>query len=154
VPAEIKRRRPGADVVTVAFVEVAADAATPEAYAPRFHAPKLPFDLVWFTPRWSDEDQCAQLRKKSIERVRLLSNEVFSGARFRWPRRARAGAWARLRRSFSQVIWPWRALGAGLGPRGGRSGAGRRTALAPRRRCPPPRGACRRECARCGENAG
>jgi hypothetical protein len=61
----LREVKPDARVFSTAFVEVEGALATPEAYAPRFQAARLPFDFVWFTPRARDEDPCAgfQLRR-------------------------------------------------------------------------------------------
>jgi uncharacterized iron-regulated protein len=58
VPLRIRAARPGARVVSVAFVEVDRDRTTPESYAGRYAATRLPFDFVWFTPRANDDDPC------------------------------------------------------------------------------------------------
>jgi uncharacterized iron-regulated protein len=65
VAARLREVKPDARVFSTAFVEVEGALATPEAYAPRFQAARLPFDFVWFTPRARDEDPCAgfQLRR-------------------------------------------------------------------------------------------
>ncbi len=59
VPQRLAALRPGAAIVSVAFVEVEAGLPTPAAYAARFNASSLPFDFVWFTPRANDDDPCA-----------------------------------------------------------------------------------------------
>jgi uncharacterized iron-regulated protein len=59
VPPHLLATRPGARVISVGFVEVEQSLHTPEAYAARFGAPRLPFDFVWFTPRANDDDPCA-----------------------------------------------------------------------------------------------
>lgn len=61
-PALLRRRKSA--VVAVAFVEVRAEWARPDDYAGAFGALRLPFDYVWFTPRASDADHCAEVRKK------------------------------------------------------------------------------------------
>ncbi|MGM0632700.1 MAG: ChaN family lipoprotein [Pseudomonadota bacterium] len=47
----------GADVVTVAFLEVEEGKQTPEAYLSPGEVP--PWDYVWFTPATEEEDYCA-----------------------------------------------------------------------------------------------
>lgn len=69
VPASLSRRQPEATVASVAFVEVQDAAGTPDAYRARFGAERLPFDLIWFTPRVDDEDPCEKFRK-DLERLR------------------------------------------------------------------------------------
>jgi uncharacterized iron-regulated protein len=55
---------PARRVVSIAFAEVEAGRVDPPSYASRWHARTLPFDYVWFTPRATDEDPCAEMRKK------------------------------------------------------------------------------------------
>ncbi|MCL2450294.1 MAG: ChaN family lipoprotein [Polyangiaceae bacterium] len=62
VPAQLARAFQTASIA-VGLLEVRAELATPDAYASAFDAPALPFDYVWFTPRASDVDHCAQLRE-------------------------------------------------------------------------------------------
>ena len=54
VPAFIRARAPGARIVSVAFAEVERGVEVPNAQA---------FDFVWYTPRATDEDPCAAMRK-------------------------------------------------------------------------------------------
>ncbi len=68
VPAFLARLAPGADVASVAFLEVEEDRREPEAYAARFGG-RLPYDYVWFTARLDDEDPCEKFRK-SLQRLR------------------------------------------------------------------------------------
>ena len=56
VPLQLAAR--GRTCVSLAFVEVAEGRTRPEEYAARWGAATLPFDVVWFTPRASDEDPC------------------------------------------------------------------------------------------------
>jgi hypothetical protein len=51
--------RPDARSASVAFVEVTAEAQSPDAYAREFQAGTLPFDYVWFTPRMRRAGPCA-----------------------------------------------------------------------------------------------
>jgi uncharacterized iron-regulated protein len=51
-------------VLTVALVEVRGEWTHPSEYAAAFDGPALPFDYVWFTPRVSDTDHCAEVRTK------------------------------------------------------------------------------------------
>ncbi len=62
VPFHLRRRAPDASLVSLAFLEVDADAKAPAAYAARFDG-ALPFDYVWFTARADDTDPCAKLQK-------------------------------------------------------------------------------------------
>jgi hypothetical protein len=64
--ASIDARTPRSAVrlLTVALVEVRREWRAPAAYAAAFSASALPFDYVWFTPRASDVDHCAELRAK------------------------------------------------------------------------------------------
>ena len=57
VPLHLKRRAPGARVVTVGFAEVEGGLLEPAAYAGAYGG-RLPFDFVWFTPRVDDNDPC------------------------------------------------------------------------------------------------
>ncbi len=62
VPMHLREKSPAARVVSVAFLEVEPESASlssPPTYAARFHASRLPFDFVWFTPRANDDDPCA-----------------------------------------------------------------------------------------------
>jgi uncharacterized iron-regulated protein len=60
VPVRLHAAQPNARVVSVAFVEVDSQRSSPQDYASRFGTTTLPFDFVWFTPRASDDDPCAQ----------------------------------------------------------------------------------------------
>jgi uncharacterized iron-regulated protein len=60
VPVVIHARRPEAKIVSVGFTEVTREAAEPAAYASHYAAKELPFDYVWFTPRYTDEDPCVK----------------------------------------------------------------------------------------------
>lgn len=62
VPALLTAAAPAARVTSVAFVEVADTWTAPSAYAARFGAAAVPFDVVWFTPRANDDDPCAGMR--------------------------------------------------------------------------------------------
>ncbi len=68
VPAALERRRPGARVHSIAFLEVRAGADDPAAYAERFGG-HLPFHAVWFTPRVDDLDPCRKFQR-ALERLR------------------------------------------------------------------------------------
>ncbi len=61
VPAQLTRTY-GVTSLAIGLVQVSAQDASPESYAAEFGAPVLPFDFVWFTPRGSDVDHCAELR--------------------------------------------------------------------------------------------
>jgi uncharacterized iron-regulated protein len=51
-------------VLSVAFVEVGDDATLPGDYASPFGTDRLPFDYVWFTPRFDNSDPCEEFRKQ------------------------------------------------------------------------------------------
>jgi uncharacterized iron-regulated protein len=51
-------------VVSVGFVEVGDEAVLPSDYASAFGTDRLPFDYVWFTPRFDNSDPCEQFRKQ------------------------------------------------------------------------------------------
>jgi uncharacterized iron-regulated protein len=63
VPRVLARRVAPGDIVSVAFVEVASGEVAPLAYGRAWNVARPPFDAMWFTPRRSDEDPCASLRK-------------------------------------------------------------------------------------------
>ncbi len=69
VPAHLARHAPGTGVVSVAFLEVQAEAIAPAAYAEHWDGGTLPFDYVWFTPRIDDVDPCEKFRL-DLERLR------------------------------------------------------------------------------------
>lgn len=58
VPEFLRRMAPGRKVVSIGLVESYPDRRTPDAYAQDFGAPSLPFDFVWFTPRFDAADPC------------------------------------------------------------------------------------------------
>jgi uncharacterized iron-regulated protein len=66
VPFHLGRRVPDASLVSLAFLEVDAEAKAPAEYAARFEG-TLPFDYVWFTPRIDDTDPCARLRASLLD---------------------------------------------------------------------------------------
>ncbi len=61
VPAFLLRSSPSLKVASVAFLEVAPEARSPQDFAAEF-GPELPFDFVVFTPRAKREDPCEGLR--------------------------------------------------------------------------------------------
>jgi uncharacterized iron-regulated protein len=63
VPLSLARLRPERSVVSIAFVEAIDGQGDPRAYAASFAASRLPFDFVWFTPRVSEEDPCAAMKR-------------------------------------------------------------------------------------------
>jgi uncharacterized iron-regulated protein len=63
VPRELARIAPGETVVSIAFVEVSHADLDPRAYGAAWNAAGLPFDFVLFTPRTSDDDPCAKMRR-------------------------------------------------------------------------------------------
>jgi uncharacterized iron-regulated protein len=60
VPYYVRQRKAGVSTASVAFIEVVRGADAPSAYAEAFASAELPFDLVWFTPRASDDDPCGR----------------------------------------------------------------------------------------------
>ena len=54
----------GARIASIAFVEVERGVLDPAAYAAPLFAERLPFDLVWFTPRVDEKDPCASMHAK------------------------------------------------------------------------------------------
>jgi uncharacterized iron-regulated protein len=56
---DLAAREPGHPITSVAFAEVEAGRTEPAAYAARWNTTTLPFDFVWFTPRATDDDPCA-----------------------------------------------------------------------------------------------
>jgi len=58
VPEFLRRMAPGRKVVSVGLVESLPDHRKPEDFAEQFSAPSLPFDFVWFTPRFDAADPC------------------------------------------------------------------------------------------------
>ena len=52
----------GQKTFSLGFVEVAAGATDPSAYAAAYGGKALPFDAVWFTPALDDEDPCAGMK--------------------------------------------------------------------------------------------
>jgi uncharacterized iron-regulated protein len=68
VPTHLARQAPGATVASLAFVEVRADAPTPDAYGLRVHG-RPAFDFVWFTPRVDAADPCQRFQR-DLERLR------------------------------------------------------------------------------------
>lgn len=63
VPFVLSRLAPEKTAVSVAFLEVSDDGTSPADYNKSF-AGVLPFDFVWFTPRFSDKDYCLDLKEK------------------------------------------------------------------------------------------
>lgn len=56
VPLYLARLQPGERVLSVAFVEVQPEVIDPAGY-------DAGADLVWFTPRWGDDDPCEVMRE-------------------------------------------------------------------------------------------
>jgi len=67
-PYYLRLRLPGARVVSLAFMEVQDDAIAPGDYAEATGDAALPFDIVWFTPRFSNQDPCERFRE-SLEKL-------------------------------------------------------------------------------------
>jgi uncharacterized iron-regulated protein len=53
------------NLVVLGLVEVRPDWTEPERYNAAFGSSNLPFDFVWFTPRASDADHCAEIHAPS-----------------------------------------------------------------------------------------
>lgn len=51
------------NLLVIAWAEVQEEAVDADAYAAYWGAKKLPFDVVWFTPRFNRPDPCAQFRQ-------------------------------------------------------------------------------------------
>lgn len=64
VPARLATLSPGAQVRSMAFIEVLPGKQEPQDYTDRFGTQRLPFDYVWFTPAAQREDPCAKLRER------------------------------------------------------------------------------------------
>lgn len=64
VPLYLRAQAPEASIATVAPLEVREGWTQPEQYSAIFDDGRLPFDWVWFTPRMSDGDPCARLRRQ------------------------------------------------------------------------------------------
>lgn len=60
VPWYLAARDPKGTRLSIAFVEVEAERTQPSAYAERFAAQTLPFDLVFFTPAAQRDDPCGK----------------------------------------------------------------------------------------------
>ena len=65
VPMHLRRHGHLRKVVSHAFIDVQAGLPSPSDYADRYGVATLPFDYVWFTPRFSDEDPCAGFQAPS-----------------------------------------------------------------------------------------
>jgi uncharacterized iron-regulated protein len=63
VPAQLQHAY-GAKSLAIGLLEARAEVVTPVGYAESFGTRALPFDYVWFTPRASDTDHCAELRER------------------------------------------------------------------------------------------
>ena len=74
VPARIRQRSPGAAVLSLAFLEVAADTPEPASAAAHRDNGELPFDFVWFTARVDERDPCERF-KEQLERMQHSSEE-------------------------------------------------------------------------------
>jgi uncharacterized iron-regulated protein len=66
-PAVLEQRLPGAEVLTIALVEVREGSVRFDAYTSGLPGP-LPYDFVIFTPRSETGDPCAGLRERLDER--------------------------------------------------------------------------------------
>jgi uncharacterized iron-regulated protein len=68
VPFSLAARSPGADVISLAFVEVDPDATEPAAYAPESADGEPVHDILVFTPAAEREDPCAAFERRMEER--------------------------------------------------------------------------------------
>jgi len=57
-PWYLRHLKPAATILSVGYVEIDAETTDPAAYAEIYGAARLPFDLVWFTPRLDTADPC------------------------------------------------------------------------------------------------
>jgi uncharacterized iron-regulated protein len=64
VPQRLAVLAPDDVVASLAFVEVDDDLANAASYAEEFASERLPFDFVWFTPRFDDQDPCERFRSE------------------------------------------------------------------------------------------
>jgi uncharacterized iron-regulated protein len=58
VPEFLRRIAPGRKVLSIGLVESLPDRQAPEGYAKNLGVQALPFDFVWFTPRFDPADPC------------------------------------------------------------------------------------------------
>ena len=68
-PYYLRRINSTVEVASLAFIEVAEDKPKPADYAAAFGAPRLPFDLVCFTPRIDTRDSCERF-KNQLEKMK------------------------------------------------------------------------------------
>lgn len=61
VPLQLAAPAPHRSSFSLAFVEVDDDETNPAAYGEAYGTALPPFDAVWFTPRASDDDPCAEM---------------------------------------------------------------------------------------------
>ncbi|MDH5572561.1 MAG: ChaN family lipoprotein [Gammaproteobacteria bacterium] len=59
------------DLVSIGFIEVIKDKYTPEEYIKRWGDDTLPFDYVWFTPRFDRDDPCVGF----VEHIKKAKNK-------------------------------------------------------------------------------
>lgn len=64
VPHYLREQAPRERILSVAFIEVREGAAHVDAYTDRWASERLPFDIVWFTPRAQREDPCKRMREQ------------------------------------------------------------------------------------------
>jgi uncharacterized iron-regulated protein len=77
VPAQLARVSGGTSVA-IGLLEARPGMTKPEDYAEGFKATALPFDYVWFTPRASDVDHCAEMREHMKARPKGPSGDAAS----------------------------------------------------------------------------
>lgn len=64
LPAPVKEN----NLLAIAWAEVQEEAVEAEAYAAHWGAQTLPFDVVWFTPRFDRPDPCVQFRQHMMNK--------------------------------------------------------------------------------------
>ena len=69
VPLHLERLRPSSTITSIGFLEVRPGADRLADYATPLGADRLPFDIVWFTPRIDDRDACERF-KDSLEAMK------------------------------------------------------------------------------------
>lgn len=65
VPLYLEARRPGKQILTVGFVEVAVGSTQPGQYEDEQVGGIAPFDIIWFTPRAERPDPCLAFGKEA-----------------------------------------------------------------------------------------
>ncbi|MFW2371763.1 MAG: ChaN family lipoprotein [Gammaproteobacteria bacterium] len=63
VPIYLAARDPKASIITIGFTEVIEDNYHVDGYTERWGTASMPFDYVWFTPRFNRDDPCEQFSR-------------------------------------------------------------------------------------------